>query len=270
MTVAEALALARWHGVARLDAQLLLGHLTGRERAWLIANDDIDLSVPDAAAFEALCVRRATDEPLAYLVGRKEFRGLELEVNANVLVPRPDTEVLVEWALGILAGLRPRAAVVDLGTGSGAIALAVAAACDAVVCATDSSAEALLVARRNAVRHGLAVEFAQGSWWAPLASRRFDLALSNPPYVAADDPHLVALRHEPATALTPGGDGLGALREIVQDAPAHLRPGACLLLEHGHDQADAVAALLAAAGFVDITSRRDLAGRLRCTGGRVP
>lgn len=273
-TLAQALAEAQAGGLSRLDAHLLLGHLLGRPRAWLIAHDDEPLAEADAAAFRALCRRRLDDEPLAYLVGEREFHGLPLQVDASVLVPRPETEVLVDWALQLLAGElagRPAAEVVDLGTGSGAIALAVKHRhAAASVTATDLSEFALALARRNAERLGLAVEFHAGPWWAALPGRRFDLALSNPPYIAAGDPHLPALRHEPTLALTPGGDGLDAIRAIVAGAPAHLRAGAWLLIEHGWDQPEAVAALLKEHGFEAVTTRSDLAGHGRCTGGRLP
>lgn len=264
--MADALARAREAGVARLDAQLLLGHHLRRDRAWLLAHDDAPLGDVQAA-FEAALARRAAGVPLAYLVGEREFRGLPLAVSPAVLVPRPETEGLVEWALELAA---PEATVVDLGTGSGAIALAFAQARPrARVAATDASADALAVARGNAQRLGLAVEFLHGDWWQPLAGRRFDLVLSNPPYIAGDDPHLAALAHEPRAALTPEGDGLAALRTIVAGAPAHLAPGGWLLLEHGFEQAPAVQALLAAAGFGALATRLDLAGLPRCTGGRL-
>ena len=161
--------------------------------------------------------------------------------------------------------------MVDLGTGSGAIALALARhAPDAAVVATDASAAALSVARGNAARHGLAVDFVHGDWWAPLAGMRFGLAVSNPPYVAGDDPHLRALAHEPRSALTPEGDGLAALREIIDGAPDHLIPGAWLVLEHGHDQAGAVRGLLQSRGFGQVSTRADLAGIPRCSGGAWP
>ena len=272
-TVAQALAEARRHGVERLDAQLLLAHALQRPRAWLIANDDATLTQRQAADFAAWLRRRADGEPLAYIVGEKEFHGLTLSVNDKVLVPRPDTETLVDWALQLLAGeLRDRAAprVVDLGTGSGAIALALKHACArAHVDAVDISDDALAVARGNAERLGLDVRLLRSHWWSDLPHERFDLALSNPPYVRAGDPHLDALRHEPALALCAGPDGLDALRVIAAEAPAHLMPGGWLLLEHGHDQAEAVAALLAAAGFEQVQSRHDLAGIARCSGGCV-
>lgn len=265
-TVAQALALARTTGVDRLDAQLILAHVLAQSRSWLIAHDDALLAAPQADALRAALTRRAAGEPLAYLVGEKEFHGLLLQVDANVLVPRPDTEVLVEWALELLADARA-ARVVDLGTGSGAIALAVKHGCPAAtMLATDISQQALDVARSNAQRLGLAVAFAPGSWWSALAGQRFDLVLSNPPYIAGGDPHLAALRHEPALALTPGGDGLDALREIIGGARPHMAPGAWLLLEHGYDQADAVQALLRGSGFEGVATRHDLAGQPRCTG----
>jgi release factor glutamine methyltransferase len=208
---------------------------------------------------------------LAYIVGEREFHGLVLQVGPAVLVPRPETELLVDWALERLAAIAGAPRVADLGTGSGAIALAVKQACPrAAVCASDASAEALALARGNAARHRLDIEWLNGDWWAPYASRRFALALANPPYVAAADPHLADLRHEPQAALTAGVDGLAALRRIVADAPAHLLPGAWLLLEHGHDQAHAVRGLLDARGYGPAETRPDLAGLPRCTGAAWP
>ena len=265
-TVAQALAQARALGLDRLDAQLIVAARLAQSRSWVIAHDDAVLDVAQAAAIEAWFTRRAAGEPLAYLVGEKEFHGLLLHVDPHVLVPRPDTEVLVDWALELLAS-RASARVVDLGTGSGTIALAVKHACPAAtMLATDASPAALAVARANAQRLGLDVAFAQGSWWSATAGASFDLVLSNPPYIAGGDPHLAALKHEPTLALTPGGDGLDALRDIVRGASAHMTPGAWLLLEHGYDQADAVQRLLHEHGFVDITTRRDLGGQPRCTG----
>ncbi len=267
-TVAAALAAARDAGLERLDAQWLLAHVLAQPRTWLLAHDDAALDGAQAATMAALVGRRAQGEPLAYLVGEHGFHGLMLQVDRHVLVPRPDTEVLVDWAIERLAG-RPAARVLDLGTGSGAIALAVKRACPAVcVVATDLSAAALEVARRNGARLGLGVAWRQGAWWDAVGpDERFDMVLANPPYIAGDDPHLAALHHEPTLALTPGGDGLDALRRIIGGAPAHLAPGAWLLLEHGHDQADAVQALLRAQGLGGIATRRDLGGRDRCTGG---
>ncbi|MES2991547.1 MAG: peptide chain release factor N(5)-glutamine methyltransferase [Pseudomonadota bacterium] len=272
-TVAAALRGAQAAGLDRLDAQLLLAHVLKRDRTWLVANDDAVLDAAPSQAFADLTARRAAGEPVAYLVGAKEFHGLTLQVDARVLVPRPETELLVDWALERLAdaaGPHPR--VVDLGTGSGAIALAVKnARPDAEVLATDLSDGALDVARANARALGLAIGTRSGAWWEALVGeQRFDLALSNPPYIAGGDPHLPALRHEPTLALTPGGDGLDALRAIAAGAAAHLRADGWLLLEHGYDQAQAVQALLTAHGFEAVETRSDLAGQPRCTGGRAP
>jgi release factor glutamine methyltransferase len=271
MHIRDALADALARGLPRLDAQLLLAHVLARPRVWLLAHDDEALSAAQAATWAALVERRLQGEPVAYLVGEREFHGLALQVSPTVLVPRPETELLVAWALECLTTCAPSTEVVDLGTGSGAVALAVKQARPAVqMWASDASADALSVARGNAQRHGLAVSFVQGDWWAPLAGRRFGLALSNPPYVASDDPHLAALAHEPLTALTPGGDGLGALRQIIDGAPDHLWSGAWLLLEHGHDQAEAVRLLLQRRGFAATQTRPDLAGLPRCSGGCWP
>ncbi len=270
MNVAQALALASERGLERLDAQLLLLHALSRaqdERAWLIAHDTEEVPAARAQAFAALCERRGADEPLAYLVGHKEFFGLDLAVDSRVLVPRPDTETLVDWALELLpAAGAPR--VVDLGTGSGAIALALKKLRpNAIVDAVDASAEALTVASENARRLSLEVGFIQDSWLEGSANR-YDLIVSNPPYVAAGDVHLAALRHEPSLALASGPDGLCAIRAIVAQAPAHLQRGAWLLLEHGWDQAATVRALLVGAGFGSVASRSDLAGIARCSGGK--
>ena len=271
MTLREALAQAATQGLARIDAQLLLLHVLGRagtDRGWLVAHDDEALAPAGQQAFTALCRRRADGEPLAYLTGRKEFFGLPLAVDARVLVPRPDTETIVEWALELLAPLhQPR--VIDLGTGSGAIALAIQRArADAVVEAVDRSADALAVAQANAQRLALPVRLRQASWLA--GAGRYDLIVSNPPYVREHDEHLSDLRHEPRSALVAGADGLADLRSIVAAAPAHLAPGGWLLLEHGWDQAAEVAALLAAAGFSHLSNRKDLGGIIRCSGGLWP
>ena len=268
--IAQALAAAQRSGVARLDAQLLLSHLLQRPRAWLLAHDDELLSGSQAAAFESLLSRRTRGEPLAYLVGEREFCGLTLRLTPAVLVPRPETEGLVEWVLQRLA-CAPSATAVDLGTGSGAIALAVKqGAPSAEVFASDASPAALEVARGNARRHLLDVEFACGDWWVPWSGRRFGLAVCNPPYVAGDDPHLRALAHEPLSALTPGPDGLKALRKVIAGAAQHLLPGAWLLLEHGHDQAGDVREMLSGAGFCAPETRLDLAGLPRCSGAARP
>ena len=270
MRIGEALAEARRAGVQRLDAQWLLGHLLGRPRSWLLAHDDEPLSADAHAAWPGLLARRAAGEPLAYVTGECEFCGLRLHVSPAVLVPRPETELLVQWALQCLAGA-PAATVIDLGTGSGAIALAIRQGHPlAEVLATDASAAALAVAAANAKRLALPLRFEQGHWWGAAQGRRFGLAVSNPPYIAQGDPHLAALLHEPQVALTPGGDGLAALRELIDQAPGHLLPGAWLLLEHGHDQADAVQALLQERGFGPPQTRLDLAGLARCTGAAWP
>lgn len=270
MSLQQALAQAAALGLARLDAQLLLLYALQRppgDRAWLIAHDGDDLAPDVQAHFDALCQRRAAGEPLAYLVGEKEFFGLPLQVDARVLVPRPDTETLVTWALDLLQG-RSAPRVVDLGTGSGAIALAIRQARpDARVEAVDASAGALAVAAANARRLGLAVEFRQADWLAG-STGSYDLVVSNPPYVAEGDPHLPDLRHEPVSALVAGADGLDDIRAILRAAPQHLAPGGWILLEHGWDQAAAVRGLLQAAGLADAQSHRDLAGMERCSGAR--
>ncbi len=270
--VAAALTRARERGLDRLEAQLLLAELLDRDRAWLITHDQDLLSAEQVSRFEDWLAQRLQGVPLAYLSGHKEFHGLRLRVNADTLVPRPDTEILVDWALELLrAGALAQPELVDLGTGSGAIALALKHRHpQARVTAVDLSAGALAVARANAQDLGLVVEFQQGDWWQPLSGRLFDLIASNPPYIAGADPHLPALRHEPLSALTPGGDGLSALQALITGAPEHLRPGAWLLLEHGYDQAEAVGQALSARGFELIECRRDLGGQPRVSGGRWP
>jgi release factor glutamine methyltransferase len=269
--IAQALSRARSLGIERLDAQLLVAHALGQSRAWVIAHDDAALNPACARSVDTLFARRAAGEPLAYLLGKREFHGLSLSVNPDVLVPRPDTETAVDWALELLAPLlAPR--VMDLGTGSGAIALAVKHACArADVHASDISERALVVARSNAAALGLEITWHVGSWWQALAPQRFDLVLSNPPYVAAGDPHLGSLQHEPALALSPAGDrgdGLADIERIVAGAAPYLAAGGVVLLEHGADQAQAVRWCLEVAGFVDIATRPDLVGRPRTTGGR--
>ena len=266
------MAQAQAQGLARIDAQLLLLHTLGRAdagRAWLLAHDTDALPAGAQARFTALCQRRAAGEPVAYLTGVKEFYGLPLHIDARVLDPRPDTETLVDWALELLASV-PAPRVLDLGTGSGAIALALQhQRPDAQVSAIDASADALAVAQANAARLALPVRFQHGNWLAG-AMGMWDAIVSNPPYIAADDPHLAALTHEPLQALSSGADGLRDIRSIVAQAPAHLAPGGWLLLEHGWDQAEPVCALLQAAGFVQVQSRKDLAGIGRCSGGQWP
>ena len=260
------LAEARAAGVARLDAQCLAAHVFGRTRAWVLAHGD-ETPEPDATdALRRALAERARGVPLAYLVGEREFHGLVLRVTPDTLIPRPDTETLVDWALELLRPM-PSPSVADLGTGSGAIALAIRHACpQARVWAVERSPAALAVARGNGERLGLDVQWREGDWWAPLAGQRFDLVVANPPYIDADDPHLADLAFEPRQALTPGDDGLAALADIVRGAPAHLAPGGWLLVEHGRDQAEGVRRLMAAAGGEQITTRHDLEDRPRCTG----
>ena len=274
LTVRRALAGC---GLVPIDAQVLLGHVLGKGRAWLAAHGDDALSRGDADAFLALARRRREGEPVGYLTGIREFWGLPLAVSPAVLLPRPETEAVVEIALAHLPAER-ETRVLDLGTGSGAIALAIAHECPrARVLATDASVAALAVARANAQRLGLAnVEFLQADWYdgvpATWHGAPFDVVASNPPYVVAGDPHLAEgdLRFEPAAALSPGGDGLRALRRIVAGAPGHLVPGGTLVVEHGYDQSDAVRALFVAAGFTGIIAARDLAGIPRVVAGRAP
>ena len=255
------------------EAELLLAHALGRPRSWLYAHgtDPVDAEV--AGAFAALVARRLAGEPIAYLTGRRGFWKFELAVTPATLIPRPETELLVELAL---ARLPPHRAlrIADLGTGSGAIALALALERpQATVIATDASDAALAVARTNAADLGIGnIRFRHGDWLAPLAGEQFDLVASNPPYIAQDDPHLRAgdLRHEPALALSSGRDGLDAIRSIVRAAPAHLLPRGWLLLEHGWQQGPAVRGLLHEAGYLEIGTVRDLEQRERVSCGRKP
>ena len=273
--ISGAVSSAIASGLDRLDAQLLMLHALGKhasERAWLLAHDLDALPEPVNAAFTALVQRRLLGEPLAYLTGYKAFFGLDLHVDARVLVPRPDTETLVEWALEVRGGLdglglKGPICALDLGTGSGAVALAIKHSRPGdQVHATDFSSSALAVAQANAQRLQLDVHFSQGAWLDGVRGH-YHLIVSNPPYIAAGDPHLSDLTHEPQQALTSGTDGLDDIRAIIGQAPAHLHAGGWLLLEHGYDQADRVRGLLSAAGFGDVQSRRDLAGIERCSGG---
>lgn len=275
LTIATVLQRAQQQGVVALDAQWLLLHVLGRgfhERAWLRAHDTDVLPTDVVSQFTAACDRRLDQVPLAYLVGRRGFYGLELKVDARVLDPRPDTETLVDWALQLVptlpSHLVPR--VLDLGTGSGAIALAIKHQCPAAqVWAVDASVDALAVARSNAEQLGLAISLCVSDWFDAVSGQGpWHLIVSNPPYIADDDAHLPALRHEPRVALTSGVEGLDDLRHIVRQAPSHLAAGGWLLLEHGHDQANAVAQLLQQQGFVQVQSRHDLAGVARCTGAQ--
>ena len=260
-------------GDGRFVAELLLLHVLGRERAWLFAHARDRLEDAVIQRFEALLARRIAGEPVAYLVGRRGFWTLDLQVSPATLIPRPETERLVELALQRLPEDQP-ARIADLGTGSGAIALALASERPlAQIIATDAGAAALAVARANAAQNGLAhVEFREGSWWAPLHGETFDLIASNPPYVADDDPHLRQgdLRHEPMSALASGPDGLEDIRTIIEGAPAHLHAGGWLLIEHGLDQGARIRALFEAAGFTDVTTEQDLEARDRVSAGRWP
>ena len=268
----EALGARDPHATPALDAELLLAHALDADRARLRSHPEAVPTGDAAERYLALIERRAGGEPVAYILGRKGFWTLELGVGPAVLVPRPETELLVERALAL--GPPRQATVADLGTGSGAIALALASERPAWrIVATDLSAEALTVARANASVLGLGrVELLQGDWLACLRGRRFDLLLSNPPYVAAEDPALgqPELRREPALALVAAQEGLAALRTIIAGAPDHLVPGGWLLLEHGATQAAAVAGALVARGFAQVRSHRDLAGRERMTEGQWP
>ena len=270
VTVRQALAQC---GLMPIDAQALLAHATGRDRAWVIAHANDDLPVDRADAFFGLARRRRDGEPVAYLTGIREFWGMALTVTPNVLIPRPETETLVERALARLATDRPQR-VLDLGTGSGAIALALARERPQVsVVATDISEAALIVARTNARRlYVHSVDFVLADWYADLAAADvpFDMIVSNPPYVAAGDRHLSEgdLRFEPMAALVSGTDGLSALRVIVAGAGARLLAGGFLIVEHGYDQAAGVRELFVDAGFEDLESARDLSGTHRVMAGR--
>lgn len=270
MKLSDSLRRAQALGLDRIDAQLLHLFALGRashERAWLLAHDTDELDAAVLGRLEPLLQRRSAGEPLAYITGHKEFFGLPLHIDARVLDPRPDTETLVEWALELLPDA-PDHSIIDLGTGSGAIALAIQhKRPHAMVSAVDVSTDALAVAQANAVRLRLPVHFIH-SHWLDAVSGVYDLIVSNPPYIRADDPHLAALEHEPLQALASGADGLDDIRTLIAQAPAHLEPGGWLLLEHGYDQAEAVRSLMAQAGWKNVQSRMDLAGIERCTGGQ--
>ena len=260
----------RAFGTDYRDAELMLLHCLGRdERSWLVAHDHDELPTDVIATFSSLSDERLKGMPLAYLLGYREFWSLKLKVTRDVLIPRPETELLVEWAVE-LASQYDLQSLLDLGTGSGALALAVKHDLPhLMVTASDVSGSALCVARENAEDLGLPVEFVESSWFGALAHRRWALIASNPPYVAADDDHLKDgdLRFEPSTALTDGGDGLSSIREIASNAPNHLEAGGWLLIEHGYDQAADVRSILELNGFSKVSLRHDLAGRPRVTGG---
>ncbi|MEO1750544.1 peptide chain release factor N(5)-glutamine methyltransferase [Thiofaba sp. EF100] len=276
VTIAEALRYARARLAGgdspRADAEILLAHVLGRPRSYLVAWPEQPLASDAWVAYQQLVARRAEGVPVAYLTGMRAFFGLELAVTDAVLIPRPETELLVEAALERLP--HGPCALADLGTGSGAIALAIASVRpEARVVAVEASPRALAVARANAERLGLRnVELRQGDWCQGLGDERFDMIVSNPPYIRAGDPHLGQgdVRFEPAMALASGPEGLDAIRAILACAPAHLAPGGWLLFEHGYDQAEAVAGLMREAGFSGVQTLADLLGHGRVTLGRAP
>lgn len=277
-TLAGWQAWGRAHGVARLDILVLAEHVSQRPRTWLLAHDDEPWLPMDLSRLHALLERRREGVPVAYLTGWREFFGLTLSVTPDVLVPRPETEGLVEWALELLdiptrQTLRP--CVVDLGTGSGAIALALKhAAPELQVHAVDASQAAVDVARSNAQRLGLELAIHEGQWWhgdwVDALPAALDLVVANPPYLADDDPYLMSLRHEPRTALVAPDAGMADLKSVIDGAVDRLRPGGWVVLEHGHTQGLGVRQLLSQAGFVDVGTRTDLAGLDRCSAGRRP
>jgi release factor glutamine methyltransferase len=256
----------------RTDATVIMSEVLGVNRAWIAANPMRLLTETQDAQIEMMAAQRAMGRPVAYMLNRREFYGRDFALDSSVLIPRPETETLVEAALARMA---PRDTFLDLGTGSGAVAVTLAAQRpDSRGLATDVSEAALRVARANAERHHCAerIEFAKGSWYEPVGARQFDIIVSNPPYVAANDPHLAQgdLRFEPRESLTDGsGDGLASIRAIVAGAGRHLKPRGWLLFEHGYDQASAARALLESAGFGSIVSLPDLAGIARVAGGKI-
>ena len=268
MTIREVL---RNGGLDPVDARALLRHVIGREEAWLISHPDEPLSAKEQEAFAKLRARRSAGEPVAYLTGSREFFSLAFKVTPAVLIPRPETELLVETALERIPVDAPWQ-VLDLATGSGCVAIAIARQRPrAQVTATDVSPAALAVARENAARHGVNIEFAESDWFAALSGQRFDLVVANPPYVAEGDPHLDEgdLRFEPRNALVAGPAGLDGIEVIVEQSPRHLAAGGWLLFEHGHDQGACSRVLLTAAEYDDIATFRDLADIERVSGGRV-
>lgn len=258
--------------IGRLEARLLLQHVTGLTASVLAAYPERLLDAAAAATYEALVARREAGEPIAYLTGRREFYGRDFHVGPGVLIPRPETELLVELGLAKVQGIAaPR--ILDLGCGSGCIAISLALEHpDATVCALDASEAALAITRQNAAALGARLDCRTSDWYSALndESERFHLIVANPPYIPDADPHLGQgdLRFEPSTALASGADGLDDLRRIVAAAPAHLLPGGWLLFEHGYDQAAAARNLLTAGGYVDIEQHQDLAGIVRVSGGR--
>lgn len=279
-TIATALAAAEARLAAspspRIDAEILLCHSVGRDRSWLRAWPEADLAPRRETRFEELVARRASGEPIAYIVGYRGFHALELMVTPDVLIPRPETELLVDTVLTALAArdAEADARVLDLGTGCGCIALAIAhGAPDARVTAIERSTAALAVARANAERLGLTrVVLREGDWLNGLGNQHFDIVVANPPYVASNDPHLKRgdLRFEPHEALVAGSDGLDAIRDIAANVPAQLAPDGLLAVEHGHDQGSRVRELFMAEGLRDVETLVDFGGHPRVTRGRAP
>ncbi|MDH5534128.1 MAG: peptide chain release factor N(5)-glutamine methyltransferase [Betaproteobacteria bacterium] len=269
-TIAQALDWAREH-IDRADARVILQHVLACDAAYLIAYGGAELDEPRLREFHALVGRRITGEPVAYLTGKREFYGLAFRINPAVLIPRPETELLVDAALEQIPVQGP-SRVLDLGTGSGCVAITIAhLRPNAEVVATDASPEAVALARENVSSHGAEnVELRAGDWFDPVRDERFAVIVANPPYVAAGDPHLMQgdLRFEPRAALAAGADGLDCIRAIVAAVPEHLDAGGLLALEHGYDQGDACRRLLKAAGFTRVATRRDVAGQERVTTGR--
>jgi release factor glutamine methyltransferase len=254
---------------ARRDAEILLCHALGQSRSWLYTWPQREVPEHEAERYRQLLAKRRDGQPVAYLVGQREFWSLPLRVNQHTLIPRPETETLVSWALEL--ELPPQARVLDLGTGTGAIALALARERPRwQLKGVDSSEDALGVARLNAVMLALErVGFTRSDWYQAVAGQRFHLLVSNPPYIDAGDHHLQQgdLRFEPRGALVAADEGLADLAQLIAGAPAHLHPGGWLLLEHGYRQGEAVRALLHQAGFGPVATRRDLAGLERVSGG---
>ncbi|MBI3524301.1 MAG: peptide chain release factor N(5)-glutamine methyltransferase [Betaproteobacteria bacterium] len=269
-TIADVLAVAR-EKISISEAKLLLRHVLTCNTAYLEAHREEELSDYAAARFADLLKRRAAGQPIAYLTGLREFYGRNFAVSPPVLIPRPETELLVELGIAKLSG-QPLPRILDLGTGSGCIAVSLALElAAAMVTATDISPDALAVARRNAADHAAALHFAESDWFAELDGECFDLIVANPPYIPLGDSHLSQgdLRFEPPQALASGADGMEAIRRIIAAAPRHIKPGGWLLFEHGYDQASAVRSLLEEAGYVEIEQHRDLSGIVRVSGGRV-
>ncbi|MEO8002798.1 MAG: peptide chain release factor N(5)-glutamine methyltransferase [Arenimonas sp.] len=254
----------------RLDAELLLGFILKRNSAWFLAHGDDDLAPAPEAEFQLLLARRKSGEPIAHVLGSRGFWSLDLAVTADTLIPRPETELLVELAISKFSPDK-KFRMLDLGTGTGAIALAIAGECkNAEVAAVDKSEKALAVAKANGVRNKLDVEFRQSDWFSALTDRKFDLIISNPPYIAERDPHLVQgdVRFEPSSALVSGHDGLDDIRLIISQAPQYCSPQAWLMIEHGFDQGEKIRALFSEAGFSDVETVQDLEQRDRVTLGQ--